>query len=83
MGLKKWNDAGENVTVLSNLDNLSDVTTRFVTSTDPEEIQDLHQDGPSAQVKRLYYVLKIFWETEKHLLGDYEIIAACVFGKRW
>jgi type VI secretion system protein ImpJ len=79
VGLKKWNDAGENVTVLSNLDNLSDVTTRFVTSTDPEEIQDLHQDGPSAQVKRLYYVLKIFWETEKHLLGDYEIIPlACL-----
>jgi type VI secretion system protein ImpJ len=79
VGLKKWNDAGVNVTVLSNLDNLSDVTTRFVTSTDPEEIQDLHQDGPPAQVKRLYYVLKIFWETEKHLLGDYEIIpAACL-----
>jgi len=79
VGLKKWNDAGQNVTVLSNLDNLSDVTTRFVTSTDPEEIQDLHQDGPSAQVKRLYYVLKIFWGTEKHLLGDYEIIPlACL-----
>jgi type VI secretion system protein ImpJ len=79
VGLKKWNDAGENVTVLSNLDNLSDVTTRFVTSTDPEEIQDLHQDGPPAQVKRLYYVLKIFWESEKHLLGDYEIIPlACL-----
>ena len=79
VGLKKWNDAGENVTVLSNLNNLSDVTTRFVTTTDPEEIQDLHQNGPSAQVKRLYYVLKIFWETEKDLLGDYELIPlACL-----
>ena len=79
VGLKKWNDAGENVTVLSSLNNLSDVTTRFVTTTDPEEIQDLHQNGPSAQVKRLYYVLKIFWETEKDLLGDYELIPlACL-----
>ncbi len=74
VGLKKWNDAGENVTVLSNLSNLSEVTTRFVTTTEAEEIQDLHQNGPSAQVKRLYYVLKIFWETEKDLLGDYELI---------
>ncbi len=74
VGLKKWNDAGENVTVLSNLNNLSDVTTRFVTTTDPEEIQDLHQNGPSAHVKRLYYVLKLFWETEKDHIGDYELI---------
>jgi len=79
LGLKKWNDAGENVTVLSNLNNLFDVTTRFVTTTQAEEIQDLHQNGPSAQVKRLYYVLKIFWETEKDLLGDYELISiACL-----
>jgi len=74
VGLKKWNDAGENVTVLSNLSNLSDVTTRFVTTTEAEEIQDLHQNGPSAQVKRLYYVLKIFWGTEKDFVGDYELI---------
>jgi type VI secretion system protein ImpJ len=79
IGLKKWNDAGENVTVVSTLSNLFDVTTRFVTTTQPEEIQDLHQDGPSAQIKRLYYVLKIFWETEKNVLGDYELIPlACL-----
>ena len=74
IGLKKWNNKGENVTVLSNLDNLTGVTTRFVTTTDAEEFQDLHQDGPSAQIKKMYYVLKIFWETEKDLLGDYELI---------
>ena len=79
IGLKKWNDAGENVTVLSSLNNLFDVTTRFVTTTDAEEIEDLHQNGPSAQVKRLFYVIKIFWETEKDLLGDYELIPlACL-----
>jgi type VI secretion system protein ImpJ len=79
VGLKKWNDTGENVTVLSSLNNLFDVTTRFVTTTQPEEIQDLHQNGPSAEVKRLYYVLKIFWETEMDLLGDYELIPlACL-----
>lgn len=79
VGLKKWNDAGENVTVLSSLNNFFDVTTRFVTTTQAEEIQDLHQNGPPAQVKRLYYVLKIFWETEMDVLGDYELIPlACL-----
>jgi len=74
VGLRKWNGAGENVTVLPSLDNISDVTTRFVTTTDPEESPDLHQGGPTAQVKRLHYVLKIFWETEKDQLGDYILI---------
>jgi type VI secretion system protein ImpJ len=74
LGLKKWNDAGENVTVLSDLGNLTGITTRFVTTTDAEEVQDLHQSGPTAQVKKMYYALQIFWETEKDLLGDYELI---------
>ncbi len=74
VGLKKWNDALENVTVVSRLDNLSEVTTRFVTPVDPEEVQNLHQSGPPAQVKRLFHVLKIFWETEKDQLGDYILI---------
>ena len=73
-GIKKFNEAGENVTVLPDLSNLSDVTTRFVTTTDPEEVQDLHHNGPPAQVKRLYYVLKLFFETEKERLGEYELI---------
>jgi type VI secretion system protein ImpJ len=73
-GLKKWNSVGENVTVLSRLENISQVTTRYVTRADPEEVQDLHQGGPPAQVKRLYYALKIFWETERDQLGDYLLI---------
>jgi len=73
IGLKKWNDSGENVTMLSTLDNLSGVTTRFITAADPEEIQDMHQAGPTAKLQRLYYVLKIIWETEKDQAGDYEL----------
>ena len=74
IGLRKWNPAGENVTVLSSLENVSDVATRFVTTTEPEEVQDLYQAGASAQVKRLHYVLKIFWGNEEEELGDYELI---------
>ncbi len=74
LGLRKWNPNGENVTVLSSLENVSDVATRFVTSTEPDEAQDLYQGGPSAQVKRLYFVLKLFWKNEEEKLGDYELI---------
>jgi type VI secretion system protein ImpJ len=74
LGLKKWREDGENVTILSGSDNLSEVTTRYVATTDTEEINDLYHDGPPAQVKRLHYVLKIFWETETDQLGEYDLI---------
>jgi type VI secretion system protein ImpJ len=74
VGLKKLNNAGENVTVVSGVEGFSDLTTRFSTKADPEEVPDLHQNGPSAAVKKLSYVLKIFWETEIDQLGDYVII---------
>jgi type VI secretion system protein ImpJ len=74
LGLKKLNEVGENVTVLPNLENFAEVTTRFVTTADAEDIADLHQEGPAAEMKRLYYVLKIFWETEVDQLGDYVLI---------
>lgn len=73
-GLKKFKSDGENVTVLEKLDNLAEVTTRFVTSTEPDQVQDLHRNGPDAQVKQLFYVLKLFFETEKEQLGDYTLI---------
>ncbi len=74
IGLKKWNNAGENVTILEKLESFSEVTTRYVTKADPEEITDLHSGGPQGKVKRLYYVLKVFWETERDQLGDYVLI---------
>jgi len=74
IGLKKWNSAGENVTVVNKLEELSEITTRFVTTPNPEEVRDLHSGGPSGQVKRLHYLLKIFWEAERAQLGDYVLI---------
>jgi len=74
LGLKKWDETGDNVTVLSSLNNLSQVTTRFVTAADPEETRDLHQSAPNAQLKGLYYHLKVFWATEMDQLGDYELV---------
>ena len=74
IGLKKWNPGGENVTVLPKLEQIAEVPTRFVTPADPEEIKDLHAGGPEGQVKRLYFVLKVFWGTELSQLGDYVLI---------
>ncbi len=65
---------GQNVTVLSGSGISADVTTRFITTAEPDEVTDLHQNGPPAEVKRLQYTLKIFWETEMEQLGEYVLI---------
>jgi len=74
VGMRRWNEAGENVTVLGKPANLADVTTRFVAAADPETVPDLHAGGPAGQIKRLRYALKIFWETERDQLGDYVVL---------
>jgi type VI secretion system protein ImpJ len=74
LGLRKFNPGGRNVTVVTDVNNLTDVNTRWVTPARSEQIPDLHQEGPDADVKKLYYVLKIFWTAEKEQLGDYELL---------
>lgn len=74
VGLKRWNEAGENVTSVEKFEGLSQITTRFVTLPDPEEAKDLHSGGPPGQLKKLSYLLKLFWETELDHLGDYLLL---------
>lgn len=74
VGLRKWQGAGENVTVAERLEGLAGVATRFVAAAEPDEVRDLHAGGPPGQVKRLRHVLKIFWDHEREQLGDWHLI---------
>ncbi|MFO7713037.1 type VI secretion system baseplate subunit TssK [Desulfosarcina sp.] len=74
LGLKKFNPAGENVTVVADINRIGDVNTRYATTENALEIRDLHGNGPHAQVRDLHLVLKFIWETEKDQLGDYELM---------
>jgi len=74
VGLKKWNTSGENVTVVERAENVQKIPTRFISQADPEDVADLHSPGPSGQVKRLHYALKIFWENEIEMLGDHLLV---------
>lgn len=74
LGLKKWNNGGENVSVVESLEDVSKVTTRFASPADPEEWKDMHGGGPPASLKRLFLTPGIFWESELDLLGDYMVM---------
>ena len=73
-GVRKSNLDGGNVTSLPGFEDISQVSTRFATLESPEEVKDMHQGGMVAQVKRMSYVVKIFFETEVEHLGNYELI---------
>lgn len=74
LGIRKWNEAGGNVTELEAPDRPGSTATRFVTGKNPEEVRDLYGKGGEGHVRRLDCLLKVFWEGELDRLGDYLLI---------
>lgn len=74
VGLKKLNQHESNVTVVRTLDDVGDAATRYVTTSDPEEIRDLYGEGPSANYRGLTHLLRLFWESELDHAADYDTL---------
>ena len=74
LGLRKWREQGENVATVERGESLGRVNSRFVTAADAVPCADLYGTGGKAQVRQLAFLLKIFWEQELDLLGDYLLI---------
>lgn len=74
LGLRKLDPNAPNVKVLDNIDAAGDTAVRLVTFKDSEEIGDLYTTGPRASVKKLQFLLKIFWETEIDRLSEYDLM---------
>ena len=74
LGLRKFSNHQDNVTVLPNLDNLDRVTTRYVSLADPEEVRDRYMEGPPAKVKSLLHVVKVFFSTEPEAAEEHHLV---------
>lgn len=74
LGLHKLSQFDDNATVLANLDQHADATTRFVTTSVAEDVKDAYIEGSDAQVKFMRFALKIVFDHEKEELSDYELI---------
>ncbi|MDY6903489.1 MAG: type VI secretion system baseplate subunit TssK [Thermodesulfobacteriota bacterium] len=74
LGLKKFDPAGMNVSVIDNPEAAKAATTRFVSLSSPDSVSDCYSDGPDALLKTMRYVLKLFWENEVEELTDYHLI---------
>lgn len=74
VGLHKQDPAGKNVTTVKDFNQAGGAITRYAASEIPEEAPDILGDGPPAHVRRLRYVLRIFWETEIGELENYHLM---------
>lgn len=74
LGLMRWSEESENVTSVADLEETFAAPTRFVSGVNPEVLPDKLTAGPDAQVNRLSFALKIFWETELEKLANYHLI---------
>ncbi len=74
IGLYKEDPAGGNVTQVPDINEPETIVTRYVVAEKPEEIPDALADGPPAMVRRMRYVLRIFWENEIASLDNYHLL---------
>ena len=75
LAIHKLSQFDDNTTVLANLDEHSEVTTRYITTAAAEDVKDVYVESNDAQVKFLRHALKIVFDNEKDELNDYELIA--------
>lgn len=74
VGLKRWDPNGRNVTEPEDLPDGGSARTMYCSPLNPEAIHDFYTDGPQARVRRLTYVLQIFFEEEIASLGNYHLL---------
>ncbi len=73
-GLKRWDHNGQNVTEPEELPDGNSARTMYCSPLNPEAIKDDYGDGSEARVRRLTYVLQIFFEPEIKQLADFHLV---------
>ena len=61
LGLRKLSMVSPNVTVVDSLAGVGEVNTRFASLGQAETMPDLYAQGPSAEVRTLVHVVKVFF----------------------
>lgn len=74
LGMRKISQVEPNVTMMQELKGTGAVSTRFVSQSEADAVQDLYLNGESGQVQTMRYCLKLFWEHEISQLDNYDMI---------
>ncbi|WP_224983057.1 type VI secretion system baseplate subunit TssK [Geomonas agri] len=82
LGLKKWQARAENAAVLQQGVAPGGFTTRYLVAAEGASSPDLHAGGPAAEVRHMDHALKLFWDSELDLLGDYLLLPVARLERR-
>lgn len=74
LGLRKLSQQEKNATEVGSITDAGNAHTRYATLLDAQEMPDIYSDGPSAPVRTLLHVVKVFFESELATLDSYELI---------
>lgn len=74
IGVKQFSKNTKNVTVVEDLEKLTGISTRFISCNAGDELNDYYHQGAMAQLRSLYFVVKLFWEFEVENTHNYTIL---------
>ncbi|MCF8104198.1 MAG: type VI secretion system baseplate subunit TssK [Desulfohalobiaceae bacterium] len=74
LGMRKFDPAANNAQVFQEKEQLGEYASRLVVAEDPEVCSDAYAGGPKAYIRKMSYLLKIFWEDEVEQLPNYHLL---------
>lgn len=74
LGIHALSTDQPNVALCENPAAAAQADTRLVAQLQPLEVPDLYSDGPSAHIRTLQYVLRVFFEPELEHLQDFQLL---------
>lgn len=74
IGLRSLKTGEPNVTVAETQAQMAAAPTRLAVPVEPENVPDLYGNGPPAQVRRMFYVLCVVFQSELDQAGDLDLI---------
>ncbi len=74
VGLKSFDKRVPNVTEVDSFDNLEEITTRYISGSEAQLVNNLYHEDESAEIQFMDYCLKIFFDDEIKNLNAYQIM---------
>ncbi|GAB6060156.1 type VI secretion system baseplate subunit TssK [Desulfonatronum parangueonense] len=74
LGIRALKPGEPNVTVAETQAQMAAAPTRLAVPVEPENVPDSYSDGPSAQVRRMAYVVNLVYEHELSQAGDLDLL---------
>lgn len=74
LALRKMSSLESNVTVIQDIVEAANISTRYFTLAAPQKVDDIYSNGPEAELQTLTHKLSIVFEHEREAYSDYLLV---------